>query len=355
MSVKGSQAGYRTGGDPYGFHRSLSPKGVLPQQADVVDASWPLYDNEIGIEVLYLNIDSSSFRQMKEEAKGDTNKIQKLLLETVKKRGKQQNPVTGSGGMLVGKVLDVGSALKGKTSVRVGDTIATLVSLTLTPLEIQKVKSIHLESERIEIEGRAILFESGIYSKVPSDFSEQMSLAVLDVCGAPAQVFKKTNPHEKVAILGGGGKSGFLSALAASQKLKNPKEDLYLFELNPKICSELQEFGFKNVYELDTTNQKRVLDLSESVTQNTLFDFVVNCTNVQNCEPGAILMTKDKGRILFFSMATQFSRAALISEGLGKEIELYIGNGYTKGHAEFAFNLLRDDKKALHFFERNFL
>lgn len=41
-------------------------------------------------------------------------------------------------------------------------------------------------------------------------------------------------------------------------------------------------------------------------------------------------------------MATSFTRAALGAEGVGADIDLRIGNGYTQGHAELALNLLRE-------------
>ena len=57
------------------------------------------------------------------------------MLEIVATRGKMQNPVTGSGGMLVGTVEEVGPG--SPLGLAVGDRVATLVSLTLTPLVIE--------------------------------------------------------------------------------------------------------------------------------------------------------------------------------------------------------------------------
>jgi L-erythro-3,5-diaminohexanoate dehydrogenase len=46
-----------------------------------------------------------------------------------------QNPETGSGGMLVGTVEEVGP--ESPLGLQAGDRVATLVSLTLTPLVIE--------------------------------------------------------------------------------------------------------------------------------------------------------------------------------------------------------------------------
>src|SRR5690606_32284275 len=100
------------------------------------------YDNEIRIDVQTLNVDSASFTQIKEEAQGNVEKIKEIMMHIVETRGKHQNPVTGSGGMLIGTVEKIGSALEGKTDLKVGDKIATLVSLSLTPLRIDEIKEI---------------------------------------------------------------------------------------------------------------------------------------------------------------------------------------------------------------------
>ncbi|MBS4026834.1 MAG: L-erythro-3,5-diaminohexanoate dehydrogenase, partial [Clostridia bacterium] len=123
-------------GCPYGTHRVIEPKGVLPQPALKIDNDMEIYDNEILIDVKTLNVDSASFTQIKEQAGGDIEEIKKIMLGIVAERGKHQNPVTGSGGMLIGVVEKIGDALEGKTELKVGDKIATLVSLSLTPLRI---------------------------------------------------------------------------------------------------------------------------------------------------------------------------------------------------------------------------
>jgi|GEM_PF-2556178 len=113
-------------GNKYGTHRVLAPQGVLPQPAEKVDNNMDeIYDNEILIDVKTLNIDSASFTQIHEQAGGDKAKIAEIMLGIVAKQGKHRNPVTGSGGMLLGVVEKIGDALKDKIDLKVGDKIAT--------------------------------------------------------------------------------------------------------------------------------------------------------------------------------------------------------------------------------------
>ncbi|HRY55713.1 MAG TPA: L-erythro-3,5-diaminohexanoate dehydrogenase, partial [Spirochaetia bacterium] len=192
-------------GNKYGTHRVIDPVGAMPQTAQKINNDMSVvYDNEILIDVIALNVDSASFTQIEEEAGGDVDKIGKKIMSIVAERGKQQNPVTGSGGMLIGKVAKIGSALKDR-DLKVGDKIASLVSLSLTPLNIKRIVKIHPEIDRVEVEAQAILFESGIYAKLPSDMDEGLALAALDVAGAPAQAAKLVRPGMSVMVLGAGG------------------------------------------------------------------------------------------------------------------------------------------------------
>lgn len=52
-------------------------------------------------------------------------------------------------------------------------------------LKIEKILAIHKDIDRVDIVGKAILFESALYAKMPEDMSEPLALAALDVAGAP--------------------------------------------------------------------------------------------------------------------------------------------------------------------------
>src|SRR5271165_1147968 len=118
------------GGDAYGTARVLEPRGALPQPAWRLDNDFSrLFSGELLLGVETLNIDAASFTQMEKE--GD---VAHIILRTVAERGKQHNPVTGSGGMLLGRVLQIAPGRQqAQEALAVGDRVATLVSLSLTP------------------------------------------------------------------------------------------------------------------------------------------------------------------------------------------------------------------------------
>src|SRR5512146_1196932 len=174
--------------DPYGLRRVVRPAGVLPQRAEVLDPRLPLGEDEVAIDVAALSVDAASFRQLETAAGGDPARIATEVEAIVAARGKLHNPVTGSGGMLMGRVAEVGPRHPAASSLHRGDPIATLVSLTVTPLVLDRIASVDATTERIDCSGRAILFASGPWSRLPADLPEPVALAVLDVCGAPAAV-----------------------------------------------------------------------------------------------------------------------------------------------------------------------
>ena len=329
-------------GCKYGTHRVIEPAGVLPQPAKKISNDMEIFSNEILIDVIALNIDSASFTQIEEEAGHDVEKIKAKIKEIVAEKGKMQNPVTGSGGMLIGTVEKIGDDLVGKTDLKVGDKIATLVSLSLTPLRIDEIIDIKPDIDRVEIKGKAVLFESGIYAILPTDMSETLALAALDVAGAPAQVAKLVKPCQSVAILGSAGKSGMLCAYEAVKRVgptgrvigvvRNEKEKELLKRVSDKV----------RIVIADATKPMEVLNAVLAANDGNEVDVAINCVNVANTEMSTILPVKEFGIAYFFSMATAFTKAALGAEGVGKDITMIVGNGYTVDHAAITLEELRE-------------
>jgi L-erythro-3,5-diaminohexanoate dehydrogenase len=332
-------------GNKYGTHRVIEPIGVLPQPANRIDNNMDeIYDNEILIDVQTLNIDSASFTQIEEEARGDKVKIAEIMLGIVAKQGKHRNPVTGSGGMLLGTVEKIGDALKGKIDLKEGDKIATLVSLSLTPLRIDRIKDIRPDIDQVDIDGKAILFESGIYAKIPADMPEGLVLSALDVAGAPAQTAKLVKPGDTVLIIGAGGKSGMLCCYEAKKRAGVTGKVIGLTH-SEKSTKRLEELGFCDfVFAADATKPVAIMEKIAELTMGQMADVTINNVNIPDTEMTSILATKDTGIVYFFSMATSFTKAALGAEGVGSDVTMIVGNGYTKGHAEITLQILKESE-----------
>jgi L-erythro-3,5-diaminohexanoate dehydrogenase len=412
-----------------GLHRVVDPDerlaGVLPQAAWRLDPSPRTGPGEVRIRVDRLNLDAASYRQLSEANDGDGDAIRAAVAEIIASRGKMHNPVTGSGGMLTGVVEEAGP--DSPLGLKRGDRIATLVSLTLTPLEIYDslVRWDGL-SEQVPCDGHAILFARSIAAVLPADLPAPMALSVMDVCGAPAltrrvvgglrgdfagspsehrresplappssqaaAITPHTGANEEalppsadnskkrfapiVAVIGAAGKSGSLSAAAAREAgaahiigvVPTEAEASLLRGASasgdggrggvadgvPKDCRQQYPLPPAPLTdEVVIADARQPLLLAEAVAKaGGPADVTVVCVDVAGCEGGAILATKEGGTVIFFSMATNFSAAALGAEGVAADVTMLVGNGYVPGHAELALNLIRTNGAVRGLFER---
>ena len=340
-------------GNKYGTHRVIEPKGVLPQPANKLDNNMDvLYDNEILINVQTLNVDSASFTDIHNYAKEQAGagaseervmeEVKKEMMLNVELQGKHRNRRTGSGGMLLGTVEKIGDALKGKIDLKEGDRIATLVSLSLTPLRIDEILAIRPDVDQVDIKGKAILFESGIYAKIPTDMPEKLALSALDVAGAPAQTAKLCQYGQTVVVLGAGGKSGMLCCYEAKKRVGVTGKVIGLAN-SPKSTKRITDLGFCDVVKsVAGMTPVEIYEMVYELTNGKMADVTINCVNVPDQEMVAVMCTKDDGIAYFFSMATSFTKASLGAEGIGADVNMIMGNGYTKGHAEFTLQELRE-------------
>jgi L-erythro-3,5-diaminohexanoate dehydrogenase len=331
---------------PLGLHRVLAPPGVLPQAAWQLDPSPDIWPGEVRIRVQRLNLDAASFRQLRGEYQ-DPAAMRSAVLDIVAARGKMQNPVTGSGGMLTGVVDEVGP--DSPLGLRPGERIATLVSLSLTPLVITDgLVRWDGTSEQVPCEGHAILFGRSIAARLPGDVPAELALAVLDVCGAPALTHRVVSgtPGSKpiVAIIGAAGKSGSLSAAAARQAGAGRIIGVVPHQAEAAILRAAKGADGRCglVDEIVVADARDPVGLSAAVAAaGGPADVTVVCVDVPGCEGGAILATAQGGTVVFFSMATSFTAAALGAEGVAADVTMLVGNGYVPGHAQLALDLVR--------------
>jgi L-erythro-3,5-diaminohexanoate dehydrogenase len=366
---------------PLGLHRVIDPPGVLPQAAWQLDPRPAIAPDEVRIRVDRLNLDAASYRQIREAYAADPDKIRAAVLEIIATRGKMQNPVTGSGGMLTGTVEEAGP--ESPLGLHPGQRIATLVSLTLTPLVITDgLSRWDGRSEQVPCEGHAILFARSIAAVLPDDLPIPLSLAVLDVCGAPALTSRVVKEGAVVVIIGASGKSGSLSAAAARQAGARKVIGVVPTEAEAELLRDpatTQDGGAESVAGASEDQQswssRRPTHLprpespllDEIVIANARdpvglgvqvglaggpADVTVVCVDVPGCEGGAILSTKQGGTVIFFSMATSFAAAALGAEGLAADVTMLVGNGYVPGHADLALGLIRGVPSVRKLFEQ---
>ena len=126
--------------------------------------------------------------------------------------------------------------------------------------------------------------------------------------------------------------------------------------INEVDRENLLETGFvDDAVIADAKSPLSVLNEAIYANEGKEYDLSISCVNVSNTEMSSILPVRDGGTAYFFSMATSFTRAALGAEGVGKDVNLMIGNGYTKGHADIALEELRESEVLRKIFEEKYI
>lgn len=338
----------------FGVNRVLAPANSLPQSAEKLDAVSSIRETEARVRVEQLNLDSASFQQIREEHAGNAAAMRRQILDIVTERGKMQNPVTGSGGVLIGTVVQAGAAFAGAATE--GDRVVTLVSLTATPLALESIaEGWQGDSPVIPVEGTAVLTDGAIFAVIPDDLPESTAMSVLDVCGAPAlakRILERPSIDGRTPsslLILGGGKSASLSAIAA----RGMGIEVTIVVPNDRERDRLISHDIADhVIVSDATDplatRERVLATRIS---GELPDVTLVCVNVPGVEHTALVATRPGGAVVYFSMATSFSSVALGAEALGLDLDLIIGSGYVPGHAQAALQLLREHAGLRRFFD----
>jgi L-erythro-3,5-diaminohexanoate dehydrogenase len=132
----------------------------------------------------------------------------------------------------------------------------------------------------------------------------------------------------------GAGHSGALCAIAAAEA---GAAEVLVADIDPIRLSRLERLKLPTIRPILGNAQDGV---AFAGLVGAPADLTVSCVNVPGIETACILATRKTGHILFFSMTTDFTRAALGAEGLGSGATLEIGNGYLPGHAAQVVDLL---------------
>ncbi len=342
-------------GDPLGTHRVVQPQGVLPQMAWRLDNDMSrAFSNEIILDVEALSIDAASFRQMDMSAGGDENGIARSITRTIASRGKQHNPVTGTGGVLMGKVRAVGVDVQAG-GPKVGERIVSLASLTVTPLRLEKIRRVYRRASQLEIKGQAAICQTYPYAVVPDALQPRLALAIWSVCAAPALVRRLVAPGQNVLLYGAGGKSGVLCAYVARERIGREGKLLGV-DISEAAAGELRALGLcDEVIVRDGSDFLAGRELSRRIGLDKGFDVTLSCVSAGEVEMGAILATRTRGKVCFFSSQTSITRAVFSAQAASQDVELMMGGGYVEGQTKLALDVLYECPAIRNLFTERYL
>lgn len=330
----------------YGFHRVIEPQGVIPQAALRVDNTPEIiHPEEILIRVSLINLDSTGMSQLR-SVNGD---IARQMIEIVARRGKMHNPITNSGGVLVGEVAAIGDGVGPEFELGSGDVIIPVVSTSALPLFLHEVGAIN--GDQAQVDGYAILFNGMGYSPLPADFSLPVALSAIDISSIVPQVYRSVKEGQVILVIGAG-KSG-ITAMAAARRAA-PGVHIIALDPDAERLAEVEALGYANrVIRQDARLPERVLRVVQQATDGRGCDVVLNCVNVADTEAASILAARRGGTVFFYSMATRFDKAALGTDATDNDVNMIICNGVARGQARMVFELFRNEPGLREYFERH--
>ncbi|MGN0711888.1 MAG: sigma-54 interaction domain-containing protein [Anaerovoracaceae bacterium] len=342
--------------DTFGMSRVIEPKGAIPVTAWKIDNSKEINERELRISVKTIHIEKSSFDQICSECAYDDERIKAKVLDIIQKRGKLHNPFTDSGGMVHGKITEIGKNFhKLRPNLHIGDEVLCNTTTTAIPMYIEKIESIDYNYGELKVKGHAIFFENSPMFLRPTGLALNYTMTTLDEAGSIYAINRKVTPGMRIVILGKELISTMVYIAAVKEALGS---DCYILVLmDNEACGSL---SYKQIAPsiLKYANDFKVVDVTNPIktfeelikNENDLMDFTINCEDLAGSEVLSVLLTKTKGELYFTSLRNAYSKAILAAESMGKEITTYSLDQYYEGYNAFTINLLskmRHDLEAI--------
>ena len=171
---------------------------------------------------------------------------------------------------------------------------------------------------RCPADGYAVLFGRSIAAVIPDDLAQRAQPGRdgrLRRAGADQARRRASTTQPVVAVIGGAGKSGSLSLAAARDAGAAAHRRRRAAPRRSASCSRTPAWPTRSS---SPTPATRSPCATRSPPTGGPADVTVVCVDVPGCEGGAILATAERGTVIFFSMATSFSRRRAGRRGPGR-------------------------------------
>lgn len=339
--------------DTFGINRVIEPKGSVPVTAWKIDNKKEINERELLLDARLVHMEKSSFDQICYECGYEEERIKSKITDIIQKRGKLHNPFTDSGGMVFGKIEEMGKIFKKlHPNYRIGDEILCNTTITSLPLFIEKIEKIDYNYGELIIKGYAVLFENSPMFIKPHNLALNYTMTTLDEAGSVYAINTMVSPGMRILIIG----KDLVSTMAYIGAIKKAiGSDCYIFTImDNEACGSLSNEAVKNSI-LKYADKFKIVDITSPIDvlaeimkdDPILMDFTVNCEDLSGSEVLSVLMTKPQGSLYFTNLRNGYSKAILISESMGKEITTYSLDQYYEGYDNFTIELLTEMRRDL--------
>ena len=328
----------------YGIKRVLEPKNVLPTSAWKLDNGRNIFPDELRVSIKRIHLEGTGFKQICTESNDDEKKIKQNIIDMVIRRGKLHNPVTDTGGLVMGMVEEIGAEYDNREGLKTGDLIICNASAASIPLYIEEITGVNKAFNQLEAKGYAIIHSLIPIVKAPKDVPVDMLMFTFDQSGTLYRLHKLAEGKKKFLIVGNSMLTNLLYGYVIRDTAGENCEITCLLDkktnlrLAGKGMDSLMEKVFDEVNFLDIL---RPMECVERLGGESLFDLSVNCAEIPGAETVNILATKPGGTVLFANLINNLNIALYITESISKNLEVRGAEGYLEEYDNFDIDIVR--------------
>lgn len=329
----------------YGIKRVLEPQHVLPTSAWRLDNSRNIYPDELRVSIKRIHLEGTGFKQICTEVNDNEKKIKQQIIDIVIRRGKLHNPVTDTGGLVMGVIEEIGSEYHNPQGLKVGDKIICNVSVASVPMYIEDITSLNKAFNQVEATGYAIVHDLIPLVKIPEELPLDLMMFTFDQSGTLYRLHQLIGDSKKFLVVGNSMLTNLLYGYVIRREVGPKAEIVCLFDKRTSMrmvgkgIDELIEKVFNEVHFI---NILRPMECMRQLNAESLFDFSINCAEIPGAETINILATKPEGTVLFANLINNLNIALYITESMSKPLCVRCAEGYLKEYDIFDMEIVRE-------------
>ena len=343
----------------FGVSRVLEPKGAIPATAWKIDNSRSLGRGEIRVRLEMLHIEWDNFCQICSHCGYDATRIRARIMQIIQQRGKLHNPYTGSGGLFMGIIEEIGPDTDAG-GFQVGDRVFSLSSLTGVAMHLEQIDSIDFNYGQLACQGYVVCFEATSMARYTGSVSPKYLLSAVDEEGNFLGVRRMIQHQraERVSIIGGNPVTTLLYAQMLTDCYGKGTHVTAIMDRNSLGMLTEREITAAFLPVIKRTcfvDLSRPIEAYESAVAQLYdprpMDAVINLEDISGSETVATLLVKDKGTVFYTSLKNNYGAGLLAADSMGKEITSYALDGYVHEAHEFAEELIKKVSSNLEFLD----
>ena len=329
----------------YGIQRVLEPKNVLPTSAWKLDNGRNIYPDELRVSIKRIHLEGTGFKQICTESNDDEKKIKQNIIDMVIRRGKLHNPVTDTGGLVMGTVEEIGSGYDNVQGLKEGDLVICNASAASLPMYIEEITSINRAFNQVEAKGYVIVHSMIPVVKAPEDLPLDMLMFAFDQSGTLFRLRSLVGAKKRILVVGNSMLTNLLYGYVIRKTAPEGSEITCLLDkrTNTRLAGRGIDSLISKVFnEVNFLDILKPIECLKKLNAESFFDLSINCAEIPGAETINILATKPGGTVLFANLINNLNIALYITESISKSLDVRGAEGYLEGYDDFDVEVVRD-------------